>query len=72
MGNYRRNRDYGKFNDLLLKYSREEATYFKSLSNDKKEEIYDIEKQIDNYKIFKEPLRFKFLSMNTIVASHLT
>ena len=71
MGNYRRNRDYGKFNDLLLKYSREEATYFKSLSNDKKEEIYDIEKQIDNYKVFKEPLRFKFLSMNTIVANKI-
>jgi ATP-dependent Lon protease len=71
MSNYRRSRDYGKYNDLLLKYSREEAVYFKSLSNEKKEEIYDIEKQIDNYKVFKEPLRFKFLSMNTIVANKI-
>ena len=71
MSNYRRNRDNGKFNDLLLKYSREEAIYFKSLSNEKKEEIYAIEKQIDNYKVFKEPLRFKFLSMNTIVSNKI-
>jgi len=71
MSNCRRNRDYGKFNDLLLKYSREEASYFKTLSNDKKEEIFEIEKEIDNYKTFREPLRFKFLFMNTIVANKI-
>lgn len=71
MSNYRKNRDIGKFNDLLMKYSREEVNHFKSLSNDKKDEIYAIETQIDNYKTFKEPLRFKFLSMNTNISNKI-
>ena len=71
MSNYRKNRDIGKYNDLLMKYSREEVNHFKSLSNDKKDEIYAIETQIDNYKTFKEPLRFKFLSMNTNISNKI-
>ncbi len=70
MSNYRR-RDFNKYNDLLVKYTREESAYFKSLSNDKKEEIFNIEKDISDFKIFKEPLRFKFLTMNTITANKI-
>lgn len=70
MSNYRR-RDYNKYNDLLVKYSREECTYFKNLSNEKKEEIFNIEKEINDFKIFKEPLRFKFLTMNTIIQNKI-
>jgi len=56
-----------KYKDLYDKYTREEAGYFNSLNYKKKEEIYEIEKQISNYKHFKEPLRFKFLSLNTTI-----
>ena len=33
----------------------------------KKDEIFELEKQITDYKQFKEPMRFKFLSLNTII-----
>jgi len=74
MSNYshrRRDRDYTKYNDLLVKYSRDEVNYFKSLSNEKKDEIFNIEKEINDFKIFKEPLRFKFLRMNTIISNKI-
>jgi ATP-dependent Lon protease len=60
-----------KYNQLYNKYNREELNFFKSLSNQKKDEIYDIEMQIDSYKPFKEPLRFKFLSMNTSITNKI-
>ena len=50
MSNYshkRRDRDHVKYNELLVKYSREEASYFKSLSNEKKDQILNIEKDIN-------------------------
>ena len=58
-----------KYNKLLIKYNRDEINFFKSLNNQKKDEIYNIEMEIDTYKPFKEPLRFKFLLMNTSFAS---
>lgn len=60
-----------KYNQLYNKYNREELNFFKSLSNQKKDEIYNIEMQIDSYKPFKEPLRFKFLSMNTSITNKI-
>ena len=66
MSNYKR-KDLNKYNDILNKYSREEIAYFKSLNFDKREEIYKNEKDINDFKIFKEPLRFKFLLMNTTI-----
>ena len=74
MSNYshkRRDRDHIKYNELLVKYSREEASYFKSLSNEKKDQILNIEKDINDFKVFKEPLRFKFLMMNTIISNKI-
>jgi len=70
MTNYRK-RDNYKYNDLLLKYSREEATYFKNLPNNKKDEIFNLEKEISDFKVFKEPMRFKFLSLNTIITNKM-
>lgn len=61
------NRNFTKYKDLYDKYTREEKRYFNNLHHRKKEEIYEIEKQISNYKQFKEPLRFKFLSLNTTI-----
>jgi len=57
----------GKYKELFQKYTREEIIYFQSLPVSKKEVILDLEKQIDNYKSTKEPLRFKLLSLNTII-----
>lgn len=70
MTNYRKKDNY-KYNDLLLKYSREEAIYFKNLPNNKKDEIFNLEKEISDFKVFKEPLRFKFLSLNTIITNKM-
>jgi len=70
MTNYRK-RDNYKYNDLLLKYSREEAMHFKNLPNDKKDEIFKLENEISNFKVFKEPLRFKFLSLNTNITNKI-
>lgn len=70
MTNYRK-RDNYKYNDLLLKYSREEATYFKNLPNNKKDEIFNLEKEISDFKVFNEPMRFKFLSLNTIITNKM-
>ena len=36
---------------------------------EKQNEIFNIEQQIDDYKSFKEPLRFKFLSLNTSISN---
>jgi ATP-dependent Lon protease len=60
-----------KYKSLYDKYTKEETKYFNTLDNKKKEEIYNVEKQIGNYKIFKEPLRFKFLSLNTTINNKL-
>ena len=60
-----------KYNKLLIKYNRDEINFFKSLNNQKKDEIYNIEMEIDTYKPFKEPLRFKFLSMNTTISNKI-
>ena len=60
-----------KYKQLYNKYNIEELNFFKSLSIQKKDEIYDIEMQIDSYKPFKEPLRFKFLSMNTTISNKI-
>ena len=60
-----------KYNKLLIKYNRDEINFFKSLNNQKKDEIYNIEMEIDTYKPFKEPLRFKFLLMNTSLSNKI-
>lgn len=70
MSNYR-NKNQNKYRDLFLKYSKEEVNYFQKLENGKKDEIMVIEKEIDEYKPFKEPLRFKFLSMNTCLSNKI-
>lgn len=61
----------GKYKELFEKYSREEITHFQSLPVLKKDEILEIEKEINNYKSFKEPLRFKFLSLNTTIQNKI-
>jgi len=60
-----------KYTFLYNKYNRDEMNYFKRLSNNKKEEIFEIEKSIDEYKFFNEPLRFKFLSMETSILNKI-
>lgn len=60
-----------KYSVLYNKYNRDEFNYFQSLSSPKRDEIYDCERQIDEYKIIKEPLRFKFLMMNTTIANKI-
>ncbi len=71
MSNYR-NKTQNKYRDLFLKYSKDEVNYFQKLENIKKDEILTIEKEIDEYKPFKEPLRFKFLSMNTTLSNKIS
>jgi len=61
-----------RYETLYNKYNREEINYFKTLPIEKKEEIYNIENQINEYKLFKEPLRFKFLSLNTTILNKIT
>ena len=56
-----------KFSKLYNKYNREEINHFKYLPLSKQNEIFNIEQQIDDYKSFKEPLRFKFLSLKSIL-----
>lgn len=60
-----------KYNSLYNKYTREEIGYFNELNNQKKDEIYEMEKEIDEYKSIKEPLRFKFLSMKTTIPNKI-
>ena len=60
-----------KYKELFDKYSREEINYFKSLSLLKKDEILEIERKINNYNYFKEPLRFKFLSLNISIQNKI-
>jgi len=45
--------------------------HFKNLPNDKKDEIFKLENEISNFKVFKEPLRFKFLSLNTNITNKI-
>jgi ATP-dependent Lon protease len=72
MNNLQKKRYYNsKYSDLYQKYNREELNFFKSLNHDKQEDIYNIEKEIDNYKNFKEPLRFKFLTLNTSIPNKI-
>jgi len=60
-----------KFSKLFNKYNREELNHFKQLPISKQNEIFNIEQQIDDYKSFKEPLRFKFLSLNTSISNKI-
>lgn len=60
-----------KYNSLYNKYTREEIGYFNELNNQKKDEIYEMEREIDEYKSIKEPLRFKFLSMKTTIPNKI-
>lgn len=60
-----------KYISLYNKYSRNELYFFDSLNNIKKDEIYEIEKEIDEYKSIKEPLRFKFLLMTTTIPNKI-
>jgi len=60
-----------KYNNLYNKYTRDEIGYFNDLNNQKKDEIYEMEKEIDEYKSIKEPLRFKFLSMKTTIPNKI-
>lgn len=69
MSNYKnRKKPYeDKYVNLYNKYNKLEINYFQGLSSPQKKEIYEIEKQIDDYKTIKEPLRFKLLMMNTTI-----
>ena len=60
-----------KYSSLYNKYSREEVNFFNGLNNQKKDEIFEVEKEIDEYKSFKEPLRFKFLSLKTTIPNKI-
>jgi ATP-dependent Lon protease len=60
-----------KYIYLYNKYSRDEYVYFNKLDNKNKDEIYKIEKEIDEYKSINEPLRFKFLSLNTTIENKI-
>ena len=64
-------RNYNKFITLYNKYTRDEIGYFNNLNNQKKNEIFQLENQIDEFKSFKEPLRFKFLSLNTNIENKI-
>jgi ATP-dependent Lon protease len=61
----------GKYKCLLEKYSKEEINYFQSLNNNNKNKILDLETQINNFNINKEPLRFKLLSLNTTIENKI-
>ena len=65
--NTQNKRNFTKYKELYEKYNREEKTFFNTLNYKKKDEIFELEKQITDYKQFKEPMRFKFLSLNTII-----
>ena len=60
-------RNFTNYKELYDKYTKEEVSYFNTLQLKKKDEIYELEKQVSDYKQFKEPLRFKFLSLNTTI-----
>jgi ATP-dependent Lon protease len=60
-----------KYKDLYVKYSRDELNFFNNLNQEKKEEVLSIEKQIDEFKSFNEPLRFKFLLLNTPISNKI-
>ena len=60
-----------KYITLYNKYTRDEIGYFNNLNTQKKNEIFNIENEIDKYKSFKEPLRFKFLSLNTTIENKI-
>jgi len=64
-------RNYNKFITLYNKYTRDEIGYFNNLNNQKKNEIFQLENEIDEFKTFKEPLRFKFLSLNTTIENKI-
>jgi ATP-dependent Lon protease len=61
----------GKYKCLLEKYSKDEINYFQSLNNNNKNKILDLETQINNFNINKEPLRFKLLSLNTTIENKI-
>ena len=64
-------REKRNFITLYNKYTRDEISYFNNLNNQKKNEIFQLENEIDQFKIFKEPLRFKFLSLNTTIQNKI-
>ena len=68
----KKNKINDKYNDLFLKYSKDEFKFFNNLNESKKEEILYLEKEIDAYKSNKEPLRFKLLSLNTSITNKIT
>jgi len=54
-----------KYKDITKKYSKSELEYFNKLNDYEKDEIYSLEKNINNsHSITKEPIRFKLLSLN--------
>jgi len=59
----------GKYKNLLEKYTNEEVNYFQKLPTNKKNEILEIEKIINNNSI--EPLRFRLLSLNTTIENKI-
>lgn len=65
------NANKNKYNELFNKYSKEEINFFQTLTNKEKDDIYIIEKEIDEYKSIKEPLRFKLLSLNTSITNKI-
>lgn len=50
-----------KYNDVLVKYNREEKKYFNNLNEDEKERIYNLENSLKNNDSNDIPTRFKLL-----------
>jgi len=68
----KKNKYNDKYNDLFLKYNKDEIKFFNNLDESKKDEILFLENEIDSYKAKKEPLRFKLLSLNTSISNKIT
>jgi ATP-dependent Lon protease len=67
----KRKLEYNKYEELFNKYNRNEIDFFQRMPIQEKDNIYQIEKQIDDYKSLKEPLRFKLLSLNTSITNKI-
>jgi ATP-dependent Lon protease len=54
-----------KYDDIMKKYNKHERAHFEQIGDQEKDELYQLEKVIENNAIStKEPLRFKFLKLN--------
>lgn len=53
-----------KYNDILVKYNRDEKKYFNSLNQEEKDRIFDLENNLKNNDSNEIPTRFKLLDYN--------